>query len=145
MASGEYKEVLNGVKAAMENRACKERASRNVASNAMTARTTRSSGSNRSNGGDHRESSDRFFPGPTEAVELGVATIVTAGVGIAKTVDTLGTDETITAAIITAIIWIMAGVMMTAVATAGMTTEVIKIFAMEVATAVVDIGDMPIT
>ena len=85
------------------------------------------------------------FPGPTEAVELGVATIVTAGVGIAKTVDTLGTDETITAAIITAIIWIMAGVMMTAVATAGMTTEVIKIFAMEVATAVVDIGDMPIT
>ena len=59
--------------------------------------------------------------------------------------DAIGTDETVTAAIITAIIGIMAGVMMTDVATAGMNAGVITTVAMEMSTAVADMGDMPTT
>ena len=85
------------------------------------------------------------LPGPTEAVEVEVTTIVTVGVRIAKTMDAIGTDETVTAAIITAIIGIMPGVMMTIVAAAGMTAGVIKIVATEMETVAVDIRDMTTT
>ena len=63
-----------------------------------------------------------ILPRPTEVVEVDVATIVTMGVWIAKTMDVIGADKIITAAIITAIIRIMAVVMMTAVPTAEITT-----------------------
>ena len=59
-----------------------------------------------------------------------VATIVTVGVGIAKTMDTIDTESTVTAAIFTAIVGIMAGIIMIAVAIAGMTSGVITIVAM---------------
>ena len=86
-----------------------------------------------------------FIPRPTEAVEVDVETIVTVWVGIAMIMDVIGTDNTVTAAIITAIIRIMSGVMMTAVATARMTAGVITTVAMEMATVMVDMGGMPIT
>ena len=82
---------------------------------------------------------------PTEAVEVNVATIMTVGVRIATSMDTIGIDKTVTAEIITVIIGIMEGVMMTAVETAGMNAGVITAVAMEMVTAVVDMGDMPIT
>ena len=71
--------------------------------------------------------------------------MVTVGVRISIIMDSIGTDETVTASIITAIIGIMPGVMMTIVAAAGMTAGVIKIVAMEMAIVMVDIGDMTIT
>ena len=52
------------------------------------------------------------IPVPKEAVEVDVATIVTVEVGIAKTMDAIGTNETVTTEIITAIIGIMVGAMM---------------------------------
>ena len=86
-----------------------------------------------------------FLPGPTQAVEVDVALIVTVGVKIAMVMDAIGTEKTVTAEIITAIIWIMAGFMMTAMTTAGMTVGVITTVAIEIATVVVDMWDMPIT
>ena len=85
------------------------------------------------------------LPGPTEALEVDVATIVTVGVGIAKNMGAIGTDNTVTSAIITVMIGIMIGVMMTAVETAEMTAGVITIFAMEMTTVVVYIWDIPTT
>ena len=70
---------------------------------------------------------------------------MTVGVRIATSMDTIGIDKTVTAEIITVIIGIMEGVMMTAVETAGMNAGVITAVAMEMVTAVVDMGDMPIT
>ena len=86
-----------------------------------------------------------FLPRPTEALEVNMTTIVTVGVGIAIIMDAIGTDETVSAEMITAIIGVMEGVMMTAVATSGMTTGVIKTVTTEMATVVVYMGDIPIT
>ena len=83
-----------------------------------------------------------ILPEPTDDVEVEMATIVTMGVGIDKTMDATGTDETVNSAITNARIGIMAGVMTTAVATEGMTTGVIKIVATEMETVAVDIRDM---
>ena len=55
-----------------------------------------------------------FLPGPTEDVEVDVATNVTVGVGIAMIMGAIGTDETVTAVIITTIVGTMTGVTMTA-------------------------------
>ena len=76
---------------------------------------------------------------------MDVVMIVTVRVRIAKTVDAIRTDETSTVAIITTTIVIIAGIIMTTLEMAGMTEEVIRIVAMEIATVVVDIGDVPIT
>ena len=73
-----------------------------------------------------------------------VETIVTVGLGITMIVDTIGTDETVITAIITAIIGIMAGVMMNNMEKVGMTIGVITVVTMEMATVVVDMGDMTI-
>ena len=86
-----------------------------------------------------------ILPEPTEDVAVDTATIVTMGVGIAKTMDATGTDETLNTAIINAIIGIMTGVMTTAMATEGMTARVIKIIATEMETVAVDIRDMTTT
>ena len=86
-----------------------------------------------------------FLPGPTEAVKVDVEAILTMGVRISIIMDMICTYDTVTAAIITAIIGIMAGVMMNSVAIAGMNAGVITRVAMEMATAVVDMGDIPIT
>ena len=69
-----------------------------------------------------------------------MAIMVTVGVRISIIMDSIGTDETVTASIITAIIGIMSGVMMTAVATAGMTAGFITTVIMEMSNAVVDMG-----
>ena len=58
------------------------------------------------------------LPRPTEAVEVDVATMVIVGDKISMIMDAIGTDETVTAEIITVIIEMMAGIMMTAVETA---------------------------
>ena len=47
-------------------------------------------------------------------MEVDVATNVTVGVGIAMIMDAIGTDETVTAVIITTIVGTMTGVTMTA-------------------------------
>ena len=94
--------------------------------------------------GDRIVDTPIVLPKPTNAVEVDVATIVTVGVGIAMIMDAIGTDKTVTAAIVTAIIGIMAGVMMTAMETVGMTAGVIATVAMEMATVVVYTGDIPI-
>ena len=70
---------------------------------------------------------------------------MTVGVGIAMIMGAIGTDKTVTAEIIAAIIRIMEGIIMTAVETAGMTVGVITTVAMEMATALVDMGEIPIT
>ena len=70
------------------------------------------------------------LPEPTEAVEVDVETIVTVGVKITMIMDAINMDDTVIAAVITAIIGIMTGIMMNAVAMVGMTAGVITAVAM---------------
>ena len=70
------------------------------------------------------------LPEPTEAVEVDVETIVTVGVKITMIMDAIKMDDTVIAAVITAIIGIMTGIMMNAVAMVGMTAGVITAVAM---------------
>ena len=63
-------------------------------------------------------------------MDMDVATIVTVGVVIPNTMYAIRMDETVTAEIIAAIIGIVAGVVMTALAAAGMNAGVITIVTM---------------
>ena len=114
VASGKYAKILNGVKAAKENHAHKERTKQDVASTATEERTNGSSRRNRSSRGDHCGSS--HWSSRKKGGQ---------GSGRGKNhdhvsqdriiMDAIGTDKTFTAAIITSITGIMAGVMMTSV------------------------------